>query len=76
MAAVSGKGYGKLSLLGRDQAAHRYAYEIFFGPVPRNRLVLHRCDNRRCVNPEHLFVGSAKDNFDDMISKGRAAWQR
>lgn len=51
--------------------AHRYAYEYYRGPIPPNKMVLHSCDNPSCVNPEHLHYGSAQDNINDMISRGR-----
>jgi hypothetical protein len=51
--------------------AHRLAWELANGPVPDGMMVLHRCDNRKCCNPEHLFLGTAKDNYDDMVTKGR-----
>jgi hypothetical protein len=50
---------------------HRVAYKIWVGDIPKGKYVLHTCDNRLCINPEHLFLGSHQDNMDDMISKNR-----
>lgn len=68
-------GYGKFWLNGRQAYAHRIAWELVNGRAPEGMRVLHRCDNRRCVNPEHLFLGTDRDNVRDMHSKGRA-WGR
>lgn len=64
-------GYGQLNVGGRPMLAHRYSWERSNGPIPSNLHVLHRCDNRRCVNPDHLFLGTNLDNIRDMTLKGR-----
>lgn len=65
-------GYGRMRF-GNNQykAAHRLAYQFFVGPIPEGMLVCHRCDNPPCCNPAHLFLGTAKDNSQDMLRKGR-----
>jgi hypothetical protein len=69
---VKDNGYGQFGRGAFDGVyAHRFSYELHAGPVPAGLFVLHRCDVRNCVNPDHLFVGTAKDNADDRDAKGR-----
>lgn len=69
---VQSSGYGTVSVWGKHQLVHRMAWTLEHDkPVPPGMCICHACGNRRCINPNHLFVGSAKDNYDDMISKGR-----
>ena len=60
-----------MNFKGKTQRVHRIAYEFYFGPIPIGAWVLHHCDNRRCVNPEHFFLGNAQINVDDKMAKGR-----
>ena len=64
-------GYGKFVDFGKTIQSHRVAYTLFVGPIPSESWVLHRCDNRKCVNPKHLFLGNALANIRDMDSKKR-----
>lgn len=69
-------GYGTLTIKGKSQKAHRYSYKLTNDGIPEEKLVLHKCDVRCCVNPDHLFVGTHSDNVQDSIAKGRYYKQR
>jgi hypothetical protein len=65
-------GYGKFTYKGaRDSQAHRVSHELFNGPIPDGLVVRHKCDVRCCVNPNHLELGTQKENLHDAISRGR-----
>lgn len=64
-------GYGNFWISPQNQKAHRVAYKIEFGFFDESLQVLHKCDNPSCVNPFHLFLGTAIDNIKDMMNKGR-----
>jgi len=71
--AISGGRYGHLWIAGRNVYAHRIAWALHYGPLKKGQLVLHKCDNPKCVNPDHLFLGTHQDNMDDCVKKGRSA---
>jgi hypothetical protein len=67
------KGYGMFFVGFNNKGAHVVSYEIHFGTVPSGMYVCHNCDNPGCVNPSHLFIGTADDNNKDKVKKGRQA---
>lgn len=67
-AAVASHGYGTFS---KNKTAHRYSCELLHGKIPHGMMALHTCDNKLCVNPQHIYIGSKKDNSLDAYSRGR-----
>ena len=72
--ATYGAGYGRVSAKGgnRYELAHRESYREFVGAIPNGMCVCHSCDNRKCINPSHLWLGTHADNANDMVRKNRS----
>lgn len=64
-------GYGKFTICGDDVDSHRASYIIHKGKIPKGMVIMHTCDNKLCVNPDHLVMGTQADNIRDAVSKGR-----
>lgn len=72
-AARMSSGYGMMRLNGVSTGAHRISWMLHYGDIPKGVCVCHKCDNRLCVRPDHLFLGTQADNIRDMMNKGRIA---
>lgn len=70
----SEKGYGLFRFDGKSQRAHRVAWMLTQGKIPKNKLIMHKCDNPPCVNPKHLTIGTPRENSSDMVSKMRQCY--
>jgi hypothetical protein len=69
---LSAGRYGSFKVNGKQVKAHRWIYEQMRGPIQEGMVVCHSCDNAKCVNPNHLWIGTQNDNIQDCINKGRA----
>ncbi|MCK4261393.1 MAG: HNH endonuclease [Halanaerobiales bacterium] len=70
---VQSNGYSRIRHRGVTNYGHRLSFEAFNGPIARGLFVCHKCDNRKCINPNHLFLGTREDNTIDAMGKGRVA---
>lgn len=71
---VDSHGYGRMYVKGGAHGAHRVSYELFVGPIPACKLILHKCDMPICVNPDHLLIGTQSDNMNDSVKKDRSSF--
>lgn len=75
-AARDKTGYGSFKVNGKKINAHRFAFGLEYGKIPKGMLICHTCDNRKCVKIEHLFLGTYADNMQDCIKKGRFVFSK
>lgn len=73
LGCVQGNGYGRVTTNGKSQYVHRVVYRLARGTIESGYDVCHKCDNRKCANPKHLFQGTRKQNMEDCVAKQRHA---
>ena len=73
--SCNGGGYGRISFQNKTLPAHRAVWELANGEIEAGKFICHKCDNKKCINIKHLFVGSASDNMQDWSKKGHN-WKR
>lgn len=69
--SIASMGYGQVRMRGKTLHCHRVAWMLANGPIDEGMFILHKCDNKSCCNPNHLFQGTQRDNVEDMINKNR-----
>lgn len=72
--AINDQGYGISWYGGKTISAHRLSYILHKGSIPEKRFIIHSCDNKKCINPDHLSIGTPAENSSDMVSKKRQAF--
>jgi len=70
---INKHGYGYIFVKGKSWSIHRYSYFLTYGKIPKEKWILHKCDNRKCINPNHLYLGDNAQNVKDRVSKNRSA---
>lgn len=71
LSSLDTSGYGQLTISYQNQRAHRIAWEITHGEIPKDKMVLHKCNNKKCCNPNHLYIGDHANNMTDLASTHR-----
>lgn len=69
--SIDQNGYGVMNIAKKHKRAHRISYECFYGKIPENSFICHHCDNRKCINPEHIYCGDSETNSKDMDDRKR-----
>jgi hypothetical protein len=75
-AYIDARGYGRFKFEGKDDRAHRVSWVLERGQIPDGLCILHKCDNPKCVNPDHLYIGTHQDNMRDRTDRNRSAHNR